>query len=313
VTEPEITIVIPAHDAALTLPDTLAGLHAQQYPGAFEVVVVDDGSADRTAAVATESSVVDRVISLDGVGPGRARNAGATAARAERLAFLDADCRPTDGWLAAGVAALNRADFVLGETRPRPDQPLGPFDRTLWVVGCSPLFESANLFIRRELFERLGGFESWLGPRGGKELGEDVWFGWRAVRGGARIEACPDALAHHHVHPRGPLEFAAERWRLRFFPAMVQRMPELRSAAFHRRYFLTARAARFDGAVVALVVAGLTRRPLLALAAAPYVQALAGDLRGPDGAVRATAQLAADALGCAALVTGSVRSRALLL
>jgi glycosyltransferase involved in cell wall biosynthesis len=313
VASPLITVVIPAHDAAASLAATLAGLQAQRGSWPFEVIVVDDGSADDTARIATQSPIVDRVIRLPGLGPALARNAGAAAARAPRLAFLDADCQPTEGWLEAGAAKLDSADFVIGETRPRPDQPLGPFDRTLWVVGCSPLFESANLFIKRELYDRLGGFESWLGPRGGKELGEDVWLGWRAVRSGARIEACPAALAHHEVYPRGPLQFAAERWRLRFFPAMVKRIPELRRAAFHRRVFLTARTARLDAGLAGLVLAGLTRRPLFAGAAIPYLEVLARDVAGPEGATGTAARLAADVVGLAALVTGSVRSGALLL
>jgi glycosyltransferase involved in cell wall biosynthesis len=310
---PEITVIIPAHNAGDTLADTLAGLRGQRGAGASEVIVVDDGSADETASIAERSPIVDRVIRLNGVGPGRARNAGAAAARAHRLAFLDADCRPTERWLATGSGELESADFVLGETRPRPDQQLGPFDRTLWVVGGSPLFESANLFVRRPLFDQLGGFESWLGPRGGKELGEDVWFGWRAVRAGARIVACPEALVHHQVYPRGPVEFAAERWRLRFFPAMVRRMPELRRAAFHRRYFLTARAARFDAAVAGLVLAGISRRPVLTLAAIPYVRLLARELNELPAVGSVAAGCAADAVGLAALAAGSVRNRTLLL
>lgn len=310
---PAVTVIIPARDAAATLGDALEGLRAQRFPDVFEVIVVDDGSTDATAQIALESEVVDRVVSLDRAGPAAARNAGAAAAAADRFAFLDADCRPTSDWLAAGVTALDVAELVMGETLPRPDQQCGPCDRTLRVVGCSPLFESANLFVRRQLFEGLGGFESWLGPRDGKELGEDVWFGWRAVRRGARITACAGALAHHEVYPRGPVAFAAERWRLRFFPAMTRRIPELRRAAFHRRYFLNARQLRFDAAVLAVTLAGLSRRPSLAAAAIPYGQLLTRDLREPHGVVTATARLAADAVAFAALTSGSVLSRSLLL
>ena len=199
----EISVIIPARNATATLPDVLAGVAEQRSVDRFEVVVVDDGSVDGTGELAAASAVVDRVVRQEGIGPGRARNAGAAAARGRLLAFLDADCRPTPDWLRAGVAALDRADLVLGETRPRPDQARGPFDRTLSVVGGSPLFESANLFVRRELFERLGGFESWLGPRRGKELGEDVWFGWRARRAGARVSACAKRAQIHAVEPRG--------------------------------------------------------------------------------------------------------------
>src|SRR5947209_3763212 len=80
------------------------------------------------------------------------------------------------------------------------------------------------------------GFESWLRPRGGIELGEDVWFGWRARRADARITFCPEALVHHAVIPRGARGYIAERARLRFFPPLARRIPELREAFFYRRY-----------------------------------------------------------------------------
>jgi glycosyltransferase involved in cell wall biosynthesis len=311
--DPAISVIIPARDAQATLPATLDGLAAQRVDGGAEVIVVDDASTDATAAIASRSSVVDRVLRADGGGPAQARNAGAAAAAAPLLAFLDADCRPAAGWLAAGSAALAACDLVIGQTLPRPDQPLGPFDRSLSVTRCSPLFESANLFVGRDLFDALGGFESWLGPRAGKELGEDVWFGWRAVRSGARTAYCPEALAHHEVFPRGPLGFATERWRLRFFPSMARRMPELRDAFFYRRYFLNARQARFDAALAGLLLARLARRPALATAALPYARTISRDLREPGGAGRAAARTLADAIGLGALVVGSVRARSLLL
>lgn len=308
-----MSVIIPARDAAATLPDTLDGLATQRSGEPFEVILVDDGSTDTTGALALASPLVSRVVELSGVGPAQARNAGAAVARAELLAFLDADCRPAPGWLAAGIAALGSADLVLGETRPRPDQPCGPFDRTLSVIGCSPLFESANLFVRRDLFHRLGGFEGWLGPRNGKELGEDVWFGWRARRSGARIAACAQALAHHAVFQRTALEFAAERWRLRYFPALVQRVPELRAEMLYAGLFLNRRAASFDAGLAAVGLATATRRPAFAVAGIPYARVLMDDLREADGAKRAVARLSADAVGLAAMVIGSVRYRTLLI
>jgi glycosyltransferase involved in cell wall biosynthesis len=310
---PQISVVIPAHNAAATLPDTLDGLRAQRFEGSFEVTVVDDGSSDDTAWLAERSGVVSRILRSGRAGPAAARNAGAVVARTPRLAFLDADCRPTPGWLQAGNDALETAELVIGETRPRPDRPLGPFDRTLWVSGCSPLFESANLFVRRELFERLGSFESWLGPSDGKELGEDVWFGWRARRAGAAIAACPEALVHHEVYPRGLGAFAAERFRLRFFPALARRIPELRRELFYARVFLSPRAAAFDAALAGLIAARMARRPRVALAAIPYARILYRDSREPGGAVTAAGRAAADAVGLMALLAGSVRHRSPLL
>jgi glycosyltransferase involved in cell wall biosynthesis len=303
---PSVSVVIPARDAAATLGATLAGLAAQD-PAPNEVIVVDDGSTDATVALAEAAPIVTRVVRGTGEGPGAARNAGAAAATGEVLAFVDADCDPQPGWLRAGRDALDDADLVQGRTTPPPGAPAGPFDRTLWVVAPWGLFETANLFVRRELFERLGGFEPWLSPARSKELAEDVWFGWRAVRSGARTAFCDDALVHHAVFERSPRDYVAERLRLRYFPAMAARIPELRETFFWRRLFLTPRSAAFDAALTGAVLAATTRRPWPLALALPYARLARRRPRAWP------VDLVADAVGLGALLVGSARARSLVL
>jgi glycosyltransferase involved in cell wall biosynthesis len=296
------SVVVPARDAAGTLGATLAGLSAQTR-APHEVIVVDDGSSDATVAIAEASPVVTRVERARGEGPGAARNAGAAVATGDVLAFLDADCVPLPGWLAAGIGALDDADLVQGRTTPPPGEPLGPFDRTLWVTAPWGLFETANMFVTRALFDSLGGFEPWLSPARSKELAEDVWFGWRAVRSGARTAFCEDALVHHAVFERGARDYVAERLRLRYFPAMAARIPELRDAFFWRRVFLTPRSAAFDAALAGVLLAAGSRRAWPLALALPY--GLIARRRRRAWPV----DLVADAVGLGALLTGSVRAR----
>jgi glycosyltransferase involved in cell wall biosynthesis len=307
-------VIVPARDCQGTLARTLAGLEEQELEDGFEVLVVDDGSRDGTAELARRSPVVTEVVRGPGDGPAAARNLGAGHAAAPRLAFLDADCEPAPGWLAAGVAALGGDDLVQGRVRPRPEVPLGPFDRTIWVNRAHGLFESANMFATRELFEELGGFESWLRPRRGIELGEDVLFGWRARRAGARTGFCADALAWHEVFARGARAYAAERLRLRFFPAMAARIPELREEFLYRRWFLNRRSALFDLAVAGAAAAAVRRSPLPLAATLPYLRELRRHAArgGRDQAAVAAGDLAADAVGLAAMTAGSARYRSLV-
>jgi hypothetical protein len=72
-------------------------------------------------------------------------------------------------------------------------------------VDENGLYECANLFVSRELFERLGGFEVRLVPRFGKPFAEDVWFGARARRSAALLAAGPYALTlRRRIRPYGP-------------------------------------------------------------------------------------------------------------
>ena len=313
-----LSVIVPARDAAATLPRTLAALAAQDADEPFEVIVVDDGSRDATAAVARSGPGPVTVLTQPPLGPAAARNRGVAAAHGERLAFCDADVFPAPGWLAAGARALADADLVQGCVVPDPAARRGPFDRTLHVGGAVGLWETANLFVTRAAFERAGGFEAWVGPRRGKALGEDVWFGHRALRAGARPAFCARALAHHAVFPRGPGAFAAERARLRFFPAMAARMPELRPAFLHRRVFLNRRSARADLAVIAVAVA-LSPLPrharVIALAALlPYarevqITSAREPGHGHGRAAVAAADVTADLVGLLALAYGSLRYR----
>jgi glycosyltransferase involved in cell wall biosynthesis len=307
----EASVIIPARDASATVGRTLACLAAQESDVKFEVIVVDDGSRDDTAWVVEGSDGLARLLRQDRRGAAQARNHGAEAAQGSLLAFLDADCFPSPGWLDAGVRALADADVVQGRVLPDPDARLGAFDRTLWVTENVGLWQTANLFATRSLFERIGGFEDWLPVEIGKLMAEDLWFGWRATRAGARSAFSPDALAHHAVFPRGPADYVAERRRLRYFPEIASKMPELRKTMFFAGLFLSRRTAAFDLGVAATATAVARRSPLPLLAWAPYALDARNRARwrGRRAPLVAAVDTLADGLGLVELVRGSVRSR----
>ena len=315
---PEVSVIVPARDAVATLGRTLAALRHQRFAGDFEVIVVDNGSLDATASLAKAALARPRVLERPrGEGPAAARNAGVALARAAILAFTDADCEPSPGWLAAGVRALERADIVQGAVAPPPGADLGPFDRTVWVAGAS-LYETASLFVRRDWWERVGGFQE-LTPGAGKgaPFGEDAWFGWRVRRAGGRAAFCAEARVHHAVFERDACGFITERRRFARFPALAARIPELRRERFYAGSFLSRRTAALDTALLGCALAAAARRPALAVGAAiPYAALVAssagrwGPRLGPRVAV---AEIAADLVGAAALVRGSVAARSLLI
>lgn len=101
---PEITVIIPVRNGASVLARQLSALVEQDSQVPFEVVVADNGSDDETARIAADYSdrLSLRVIDASAVtGASAARNEGARHARADRLAFLDADDVAGPGWLSA--------------------------------------------------------------------------------------------------------------------------------------------------------------------------------------------------------------------
>lgn len=313
-----VSVIIPARNAEATLPALLDALVALERPPGVEIelLLADDASGDGTAAIARAHAAGVRVLAGPTRGPAAARNAAAAVATGEVLAFTDADCAPTPGWLVAGLAAIDAgADVVQGAVHPPPGVHVGPFDRTVQVGGHSALYETANLLVRRDLFDRLGGFESWLGTATAKELGEDVWLGWRAVRAGADVRFAADAVVHHAVFPGTPWSLASERARLRFFPALVARIPELREAFCFRRLFLSRRTAEYDLALAGAAAALVARRPWVLLLVLPYGRRVARRalVWGRRAPVVAATDVAADTIGCVALLAGSARARTPLL
>lgn len=307
-----VSVIVPARDAVATLPVLLEALASlDDVPGGFEVIVADDGSVDGTGEVARAHPIVDRVVvTSGGVGPGAARNAAVAVAAGGVLAFTDADCAPEPSWLVAVAAAFGAgADVVQGAVVAAA--PVGPFDRTVRVGQLTGLFETANLAVRADWFARVGGFEPWLSPRRSKELAEDVWLGWRLDRAGARVVFCSEARVAHAVFPGTARSFVAEHARLRFFPVMAARIPELRETLCFRHVFLHRRTAFFDLAVLGIAACGLQRRRSPLVLCLPYAREVWRFAR-PHGRRRApglaAARVAADSVGAAALATGSIRA-----
>jgi glycosyltransferase involved in cell wall biosynthesis len=168
---PEVSIVIPAYNAAETLPETLASLMAQTFTD-FEAIVIDDGSRDDTAALARACGDPRlRVLSVANGGVAAARNRGIDAAGTDLIAFLDADDLWQPDKLALQIESLrahpDAGVCVTSATRiDRDSQPVGPAlfrdpeDVTeallleSMIVGCI-----SSGVIRKSLLERAGGFD----------------------------------------------------------------------------------------------------------------------------------------------------------
>jgi len=166
---------------------TLAALRG----AAAEVIVVDNASRDGTAAAALAGGA--RVVHEPRPSRPRARNAGARATDAGRLVFLDADCVPEPGWLDAMARCLDEHPLVAGRVVVEGGATRAERFDSRWRLRQDETVAqgwagSGNLGIRRELFERLGGFDESFA-----HAGEDVDLCLRA----GDIVLCPEAVVRH--------------------------------------------------------------------------------------------------------------------
>jgi glycosyltransferase involved in cell wall biosynthesis len=215
--QPQVSVVIPARNAASCLSRVLGALGLQTAPRSrFEVVVVDDASTDDTSGVVRASGIARLVALRERRGVAAARNLGAADSRGALLAFLDADCVPGREWVERGIAELAReeTDLLAGhidmETGGRPSVvdllAIGhDFDQQRYAAeGFSA---GGNLWVRRAVFEELGGF------RGDLLYGdEDREFALRARARGASLRYVPSVVVAHP--PRGAVELARRSYRM---------------------------------------------------------------------------------------------------
>jgi glycosyltransferase involved in cell wall biosynthesis len=176
--QPALTVVIPTYNGARFLGEQLQALAAESPDGGFEVVIADNGSSDSTVQLAQsfDDQLVLRVIDASTQrGQTFARNTGAAAARSPLLVFLDQDDMVAPGYLSAMAGAMETHAVVaaridvkrlnagwLSEVREIVQTEQLPVATTPWAYGCS-------LGIRKEVFDRLGGFDVTL-----LDAGEDV-------------------------------------------------------------------------------------------------------------------------------------------
>ena len=190
---PAVTVVVPAYNRQAYIAEALESVFRQRYRP-LDVVVVDDGSTDATAAVACSFPV--RCLSTDHSGVAAARNRGLDAAGGDLIAFLDADDAWTDGSLARRVRHLlehPRADFVLGRTALFGDTARLSRVRTGLVTETQP--GVLTTFVGwRAAVEAVGRFDE------SYALAEDVdWFA-RARDAGVVCARLDDVCARYRVH-----------------------------------------------------------------------------------------------------------------
>lgn len=312
-TGPEVSVVFATHNRAGRLPRMLAALRSQTLaPDRFEVIAVDDGSADDTAAVLEREVAAGgldlRVLGHDRPrGPAAARNAGWRAARGPAVLFTDDDCVPSPGWIEAALAAWQaRPDrIVQGRTEPDPAErdAAGPFTRTLRVTRLGPNYQTCNILYPRALLERHGGFDAQAFPSCGVE---DADLAWRCLADGACAVFAPRALTFHAVHRLGPMGKLGIAWRWHEAPNLYVRHPSMRRQLTYglfwkKSHYLLLRAA----------LGVLVPRPLRFWFYAPLAPSYLRRARNEGGGALWAAPyfLVHDAVEMAAIVRGAIRYR----
>jgi glycosyltransferase involved in cell wall biosynthesis len=197
---PSISVVVCSHNGAGTIHKCLESLQKLDYPN-YEVIVVDDGSTDKTVAIVKEYDF--KLITTENQGLSNARNLGLKAARGEIVTYIDDDAFPDEHWLkyiavkflstdCAGVGGPNLAPPDDGKIADCiANAPGGPIhvlvtdQEAEHIPGC-------NMAFRKDCLKAIGGFDQKF-----KIAGDDVDLCWRIQQCGLWLAFSPTAKVWH--------------------------------------------------------------------------------------------------------------------
>ena len=260
-----MSVVVPARDAAATIGACVAAVLAQRFPAdRRELIVVDDGSRDGTAAVARDAGA--RVVSETGRGPAAARNAGARAASGDLLLFTDADCVPDPDWIARLVAPFRDPDVVATKGAYRTEQPQlvarfaqAEYEDKYRRMRHFPTIDFVDTYsaaYRRDAFLLAGGFDE----RYRQAANEDLDLSFRLAEQGSRMIFVPDALVRH-TFPTRLRDYARRKYKVGYWKPLLHRdHPEKAKSDSHTPGTLRLQIV-LAALAGALAVPGLVWRP----------------------------------------------------
>ena len=206
-TRPRISVVIPVYNCEATMGKCLEALIRQKHD-AFEIIIVDDGSTDRTVEICQSHDGVN-VIARPRGGPSRGRNIGMETALGEYVAFTDGDCIPDSCWLAELEKAFYGPGIAgVGGDQLSPDDDtqigkeiqgflkavgfIGDYVKAGKALGETEHNPTCNAMYRRDILLKMGGFDEHLWP------GEDVDLDYRIRKAGFKLVYNPNATVRHY-------------------------------------------------------------------------------------------------------------------
>lgn len=220
-----ISVVIPAYNAEQTLGACLRALGSQTIPrDQYEVIVVDDGSTDATAAITQAAGA--RVIRQPNQGPAAARNHGVEAAQGDLILFTDSDCEPALDWVEQMAAPFANPEVAgakgVYRTRQREWMPRfvqleyeDKYDR-LSRQSRIDFVDTYSAAYRRSVFLDNGGFD----PVFSTASVEDQELSFRLAQKGYRLVFVPAAIVYHR-HDRTLAEYARRKFGIGYWKALL--------------------------------------------------------------------------------------------
>ena len=221
----EISVIVPAYNAATTLDSCLGSLVHQSVPREnYEIIVVDDGSTDMTSNVAKRFDV--NYVFQPNQGPAAARNNGARMAQGDFILFTDSDCLPEYIWIEEMVRPFVDPEVVAvkGAYRTRQRELAARFAQAEFEDRYDLLEQSLSIDMidtysaafRENVFLQVGGFDQGFPVADN----EDTELSYRLAAAGHKLVFNSKARVYH-VHPNTLINYLGLKFRRGYWRMVV--------------------------------------------------------------------------------------------
>lgn len=225
------SVIVPAYNASGTIERCLNALENHSIPKeVYEVIVIDDGSTDRTSDIVKQFPF--KYFWQENQGPAAARNKGTQEARGEIILFTDADCIPQHNWIEKMVKPFNDPHImaVKGAYKTHQKALTARFAQVefeerfemLKKAGSIDMVDTYSAGYRKSIFLSFGGFD----PSFPVANNEDTELSYKMSQAGHKMVFNPNAIVYHLNHPDSIKKYARLKfWRGYWRMVVYKRYP----------------------------------------------------------------------------------------
>lgn len=228
----KISVIVPAYNAEKYIGQCIKALLNQAYRHEdYEVIVVDDGSIDKTVDIIKTHPV--RYIYQKNHGPATARNNGVKEAKGDIILFTDSDCIATPNWIEEMVRSFKSLDIaaVKGAYLTNQKEVIArlaqvEFEERFEMLKKAESIDMVDTYsagFRRDIFLQMGGFDTSFPVANN----EDTDLSYRMSKEGFKMVFNPDAIVYHLKHPDSIKKYARLKfWRGYWRMVVYKKFPD---------------------------------------------------------------------------------------
>ncbi len=228
------SVIIPVFNEGKTIQQCIESLINQKFSGSYEIIIVDDGSTDKTSQIVKKFRNNVKYLFQKNKGPATARNTGAKNAKFEILIFIDADCIADEKWLSEMVNPFENKEIagVQGRYKTKQKSLTARFVQIEIEERYEKMKKHENIdFIgsysaayRKEIFKSAGGFDESFPSASG----EDPELSYKLAKAGEKLIFNENAIVYHK-HPEKLLKYLQTKffrayWRVLLYSRHKDKM-----------------------------------------------------------------------------------------